>query len=126
VDTTNLEGYYDYPFDCNPTSSDFAGKFYLGGSLANVTASTSYAAPGTGTYRIEVGANLSGAELVEVNINSGGWTTVFAGGTLSGTFTITAADTIEIRRNGAAIEGAFVLYDAAVGGNVLGYGTFKN
>jgi len=91
---TDLTSRYDLVHDVVPTSA-LTGLFYLGSKATNV-ATNAYTAAATGTFAVNIGAAYA-TGIVEVQINSGGWVTVVAATTTTGTFSATASDSIELR-----------------------------
>jgi hypothetical protein len=59
---------------------------------------TAYVAAATGTFTVNIGAAFTTGN-VQVNINSGGWTTVFAAGLTTGTFSASTSDSIQLRHD---------------------------
>lgn len=105
VDTVVITHPTDISFDFPTEDTELAGLVNFGALNENVTSAQWTNVPDTGTYSFTIAQDvLTGGELVEGQINGGGWTTIMSAGQVAGNLAgVTATDTIEVRhtKNGA-------------------------
>lgn len=120
----DLESLQTQRHDVTPTST-LTGKFYFGGGIVVATPSASYTAVATGTFTLAIGA-AQGTAAIQVSLNGGAFSTVIAAGLTSGTFSVTAGDTVRVQRtvSEAPNPNYVELRDPSTA--IVAYGTFRN
>ena len=125
---TDRESRYDMAHDVTPTSG-LTGQFYFNGAstvgLAANVASASYTALATGTYTLNIGAAQATAN-IQVSLNGGAFATVIAAGLTTGTFAVTAGDTIRVRRTVSEAPNPQFVELQNPSATSVAYGTFKS
>jgi len=113
----------DMEFDFTVSSALQSADDLVFGGLVKDTASAAVVFGETGTYTFDIHFALPSSGILEINVNSTGWNTVVTAGNSSGTYSITATDSVQLRFDQYPANDQF--FDITGPTAELGYGVLK-